>query len=122
MIWGRRCSNECTSPLEQLRLKPSAGTIVDASIILAPSSTKNAAQARDREMLQTKKGNQWYFGIKANIGVDSRSKQGWVERRVPIAFDSCWLVLMGCAALHPSYPPGTAAKMDCHARCAGRAI
>ena len=45
-----------------------------ASIIHAPGSTKNAAQARDPEMHQTKKGNQWYFGMKAHIGVDSRSK------------------------------------------------
>ncbi len=60
--------------LEQHGLKLSAGTIVDASIIHAPSSTKNAAQERDPEMHQTKKGNQWYFGMKAHIGVDSRSK------------------------------------------------
>ena len=60
--------------LEQHGLKLSAGTIVDATIIHAPSSTKNAAQARDPEMHQTRKGNQWYFGMKAHIGVDSRSK------------------------------------------------
>jgi IS5 family transposase len=47
-----------------------AGTIVDATIISAPSSTKNADKARDPEMHQTKKGNQWYFGMKAHIGVD----------------------------------------------------
>ena len=46
------------------------GTIVDATIIAAPSSTKNAANERDPEMHQTKKGNQWYFGMKAHIGVD----------------------------------------------------
>jgi IS5 family transposase len=60
--------------LEQHGLKLSTGTIVDATIIQAPSSTKNAAEARDPEMHQTKKGNQWYFGMKAHIGVDSRSK------------------------------------------------
>ena len=60
--------------LEQHGLKLSRGTIVDATIIHAPSSTKNAAKARDPEMHQTKKGNQWYFGMKAHIGVDSRSK------------------------------------------------
>ncbi len=60
--------------LEQHGLKLSRGTIVDATIIHAPSSTKNAARARDPEMQQTKKGNQWYFGMKAHIGVDSRSK------------------------------------------------
>lgn len=49
------------------------GTIVDATIIGAPSSTKNAGKARDREMHQTKKGQQWYFGMKLHIGVDSRT-------------------------------------------------
>ena len=47
------------------------GTIVDATIIEAPSSTKNRAGERDPEMHQTKKGNQWHFGMKAHIGVDS---------------------------------------------------
>lgn len=47
------------------------GSIVDATIIAAPSSTKNATGARDPEMRQTKKGNQWYFGMKAHIGVDA---------------------------------------------------
>ena len=49
------------------------GTIVDATIIQAPSSTKNASGERDEEMHQTKKGNQWYFGMKAHIGVDAGS-------------------------------------------------
>jgi IS5 family transposase len=49
-------------------------TSYDATIINAPSSTKNAAKARDAEMHQTKKGNQWYFGMKAHLGVDSRTK------------------------------------------------
>ena len=49
------------------------GTIVDATIIAAPSSTKNATGERDPEMHQTKKGNQWYFGMKAHIGVDAGS-------------------------------------------------
>jgi IS5 family transposase len=47
------------------------GTIVDVTIIHAPSSTKNVTGARDPEMHQTRKGNQWYFGMKAHIGVDS---------------------------------------------------
>ena len=54
-------------------LKLSGGTIVDATIIAAPSSTKNAGKARDPEMHQTKKGNQWHFGMKVHIGVDSKS-------------------------------------------------
>lgn len=49
------------------------GTIVDATIISAPSSTKNQDRSRDPEMHQTRKGNQWYFGMKAHIGVDSES-------------------------------------------------
>ena len=49
------------------------GSIVDATIIAAPSSTKNAEGERDPEMRQTKKGNQWHFGMKAHIGVDADS-------------------------------------------------
>ena len=49
------------------------GTIVDASIVDAPSSTKNAKGERDPEMHQTKKGNQWYHGMKAHIGVDAET-------------------------------------------------
>ena len=55
-------------------LRLSSGTIVDATIINAPSSTKNKDKKRDPEMHQTRKGNQWYFGMKAHIGVDSRTK------------------------------------------------
>ncbi|NOS76538.1 MAG: IS5 family transposase [Nitrospira sp.] len=55
-------------------LQVSRGTIVDATIISAPSSTKNRTKERDPERHQTKKGNQWYFGMKAHIGVDSRTK------------------------------------------------
>lgn len=47
------------------------GTIVDATILNAPSSTKNREQKRDPEMKQTKKGNQWYFGMKAHVGTDT---------------------------------------------------
>ena len=49
------------------------GSIVNATIIAAPSSTKNAEGERDPEMHQTKKGNQWFFGMKAHIGVDADS-------------------------------------------------
>ena len=49
------------------------GTIVDATIIAAPCSTKNADGARDPEMLRALKGNQWYFGMKAHIGVDAET-------------------------------------------------
>ena len=50
------------------------GTLVDATLIAAPSSTKNEQKKRDPEMHQTKKGNQWYFGMKAHIGADRDSK------------------------------------------------
>ena len=50
------------------------GTLVDATLIAAPSSTKNQEKKRDPEMHQTKKGNQWYFGMKAHIGADRDSK------------------------------------------------
>jgi transposase, IS5 family len=50
------------------------GTLVDATLIAAPPSTKNQAKQRDPEMHQTRKGNQWYFGMKAHIGADRDSK------------------------------------------------
>jgi IS5 family transposase len=57
--------------LTEQRLLLQAGTIVDATIIHAPSSTKNAARARDPEMRQTRKGQQWYFGMKLHVGTDT---------------------------------------------------
>jgi len=59
--------------LQAKGLKVGTGTIVDATIIGAPSSTKNKDKARDPEMHQTRKGQQWYFGMKLHIGVDSRT-------------------------------------------------
>lgn len=59
--------------LQARGMKVGTGTIVDATIIGAPSSTKNADKARDPEMHQTRKGQQWYFGMKMHIGVDSRT-------------------------------------------------
>ena len=58
--------------LDSKGIRISTGTIVDATIIPAPSSTKNARKERDPQMHQTKKGNQYYFGAKAHIGVDSK--------------------------------------------------
>src|SRR5437867_4942412 len=58
--------------LAEKRLLLQSGTIVDATIIAAPSSTKNAAQARDPEMRQTRKGNTWFFGMKLHVGTDPR--------------------------------------------------
>ena len=59
--------------LQARGFKVNTGTIVDATIIGAPSSTKNTDKARDPEMHQTRKGQQWYFGMKLHIGVDSQS-------------------------------------------------
>src|SRR5215470_15582916 len=60
--------------LQAQGVRITTGTIVDATILHAPSSTKNREQQRDPEMHQTKKGNQWYFGMKAHVGVDSKTK------------------------------------------------
>jgi transposase, IS5 family len=60
--------------LTEKRLLLKSGTIVDATIIAAPSSTKNAAQARDPEMKQTRKGNAWHFGMKLHIGTDVQGR------------------------------------------------
>lgn len=62
-----------TERLEKAGLLMKKGTIVDATIINAPSSTKNQRGERDPEMHQTKKGNTWYFGMKGHIGVDAES-------------------------------------------------
>jgi IS5 family transposase len=58
--------------LEQKGILLKGGTIVDATILHAPTSTKNATGTRDPEMKQTRKGNQWYFGMKAHVGTDRR--------------------------------------------------
>ncbi len=62
-------------PLKAQGLRVSGGTIVDVTIIQAPRSTRNRERRPDPEMRQTKKGNQWYFGMKAHIGVDARTKR-----------------------------------------------
>lgn len=62
-----------TDLLERKKQLLRTGAIVDATLIAAPSSTKNSTKSRDPEMHQTKKGNQWYFGMKAHIGVDADS-------------------------------------------------
>jgi IS5 family transposase len=59
--------------LQAKGLQLKSGTVVDATLIAAPSSTKNASGERDPEMHQSKKGQQWYFGMKAHIGVDAQS-------------------------------------------------
>jgi IS5 family transposase len=68
-----RLLSEVNALLESRGLLLKSGTLVDASLIAAPSSTKNREGRRDPEMHQTKKGNNWYFGCKAHIGVDAES-------------------------------------------------
>ena len=71
---GRRLFEQVHVHLERQGIKVAKGTIVDATIINAPSSTKNASGKRDPDMHQAKKGNQWYFGMKAHVVVDSKTK------------------------------------------------
>lgn len=71
---GRKLFRKVNQHLHHCGFKVSTGTIVDATIISAPSSTKNEDEERDPQMHQTKKGNQWYFGMKAHIGTDRKTK------------------------------------------------
>lgn len=70
---GQGLLEEINGHLESRGLRLQEGTIVDATIIAAPSSTKNRSKERDPEMRQTKKGNEWHFGMKLHIGVDSET-------------------------------------------------
>lgn len=70
---GAALFTQVNETLQDRGLKVGTGTIVDATIIGAPSSTKNATKSRDPDMHQTRKGQQWYFGMKMHIGVDSRT-------------------------------------------------
>ena len=71
---GGRMLETVNLHLQSQGVRITTGTIVDATIIHAPSSTKNREQKRDPEMHQTRKGKQWYFGMKAHVGVDSKTK------------------------------------------------
>src|SRR5208283_1989552 len=70
---GPEILQEVNAHLSERHLLMREGTIVDATIIAAPPSTKNAKKERDPQMHQTKKGNEWHFGMKAHIGVDADS-------------------------------------------------
>jgi len=113
--------------LAQQGLMLKTGTVVDATIIAAPSSTKNKDGERDPEMHQTKKGNQWHFGMKAHIGVDAES--GLVHTVVGTAAnvnDVTQAAASCCMARRPM--PGamratrawTSARSSRTARCAGK--
>jgi IS5 family transposase len=71
---GQKIFARVNGYLESRGVKIGTGTIVDATLIQAPPSTKNKSQQRDPEMHQTKKGNQWHFGMKAHVGVDAETK------------------------------------------------
>ncbi len=71
---GERIFQEVNAHLEEKGLRLSEGTIMDASIISAPSSTKNQAKKRDPDMHSTKKGNQYSFGMKIHVGADRESR------------------------------------------------
>ena len=71
---GRQMLAVVNGYLARHGLKIGTGTIVDATIVAAPCSTKNKDQKRDPEMHQVKKGNQWHFGMKAHVGVDAETK------------------------------------------------
>jgi IS5 family transposase len=71
---GKKLFDEVNAHLRDSGVKVAGGTIVDATIIAAPSSTKNKEKKRDPEMHQTKKGNEWHFGMKLHVGVDSKTK------------------------------------------------
>ena len=71
---GKTLLTAVNDHLQRSGIKITKGTIVDATIIGAPSSTKNREEKRDPEMHQTAKGQQWYFGMKMHVGVDSKTK------------------------------------------------
>ena len=88
------------------------GTVVDATLIAAPSSTKNSTGERDPEMHQTKKGNQWHFGMKARIGVDAGSglvQPSWALRPTSTTSHRPMLCCMAKRRLY-SWTPATAAS------------
>src|SRR5207253_989034 len=71
---GEQILGQVNLHLQAQGVRITTGTIVDATILHAPTSTKNREQQRDPEMHQTKKGKQWYFGMKAHVGVDSQDE------------------------------------------------
>ena len=94
---GRGLFEEINAPLAAQGHRLKRGTIVDASLIDAPSSTKSREGKRDAEMRQTRKGKQWYFGMKAHIGVDESSGLAHSMETAPANFSD---VLMAHRLLH----------------------
>ena len=104
---------EVSAMLEERGLLMRQGTIVDATIIAAPPSTKNKQKSRDPEMHQTKKGNQWYFGMKAHIGVDVasgvviRSSAPPPTKPISIRWRRCCTARRRMSSLMPAIPEPT---------------
>jgi len=73
---GEKILDTVNLHLQARGVRITTGTIVDATILHAPTSTKNREQQRDPEMHQTKKGKDWYFGMKAHVGVDMQDEDG----------------------------------------------
>ena len=71
---GRKIFEQVGVHLQVQGFRLSTGTIVDATLIAAPSSTRNSKGERDPEMKQSKRGNQWYFRMKAHVAVDAKTK------------------------------------------------
>ena len=94
---GEKIFTDIRDRLEESGLLMHGGTIVDATIISAPSSTKNRTGTRDPEMHQTKKGNQWYHGMKVHAGVDAGTRK--VAYRGIAKNMNRFHVLFGCANL-----------------------
>ena len=90
---------EIGSHLQRQGLCLSPGTIMDASILEAPSSTKNRDGARDPEMHQTRKGKQWYFGMKAHLGEDAQTVVAHTVVATPANEHD---VMRACELLHGS--------------------
>jgi len=100
--------------LTEKRLLLKAGTIVDATIISAPSSTKNAAQARDPEMRQTRKGNQWYFGMSGGSAL--RAAENTLGERL-LGFRRERGLSQAAFARSLGIDPGTLARWERGSRC-----
>src|SRR5882672_3448341 len=94
---------EIRALLDEKRLLLQTGTIVDATIIAAPSSTKNATQTRDPEMKQTRKGNAWHFGMKLHIGTDPKGRVHSVTATHAAAADITQLPALVHGAEHALY-------------------
>lgn len=94
---GKALFDEMASLLSERGLMLCEGTMVDATLIAAPPSTRNRERKRDPEMSQTKKGNQWHFGMKLHVGADARSA---LSHSADISTASVHDAVLGDSLLH----------------------